>query len=287
MSSRRRSKPDDEGVSGPETTAESENLLRPPIGPAGSLTASPAISAMSADSGLSEDEFERAGSRATGRDTGNGVADHDEEDDEANNDVFRGSDAEDGPGSDKEEADRGESPANDEDDSEEHPLTLQEELGGMSIEERQEAINEEHPFGIPIWKPALHVKHRTIDSVAEADILAEPPSDARAVTPLRLHVLNLLWTLTFGWILALLFFLGSFLANFCSVGCLVLEMNARSEDFGSFALVGFVLVLRNNLSESLSLIPRDLSPNTAPSRNVALCALTVWMVPCSNTVGFP
>lgn len=122
-------------------------------------------------------------------------------------------------------------------ESEQHEpsLTLQDDLAQMSVEDRQETINEEHPFGIPIWKPALHAKHRSIDDVAEIDLHAEPPADAAAVTPMRLHLPNLLWTLTLGWLLALIFIAASVLASFASVAALAVELKERSVALGVFA----------------------------------------------------
>ncbi|BGP43419.1 hypothetical protein JCM10449v2_007454 [Rhodotorula kratochvilovae] len=57
-----------------------------------------------------------------------------------------------------------------------------------------EAINVEHPFGLPIWKPALYKKSRSIARHAESALHAAPSSTA-------LHHLlpsNVLWTLLFG-----------------------------------------------------------------------------------------
>lgn len=57
-----------------------------------------------------------------------------------------------------------------------------------------QAINVEHPFGLPIWKPALYKKSRSIARHAESALHAAPSSTA-------LHHLlpsNVAWTLLFG-----------------------------------------------------------------------------------------
>ncbi|GAA6052595.1 hypothetical protein JCM3770_006393 [Rhodotorula araucariae] len=66
-----------------------------------------------------------------------------------------------------------------------------------TLKDRQDAINVEHPFGLPIWKPALYKKSRSIARHAESALHAAPSSTA-------LHHLlpsNVLWTLLFGTLL--------------------------------------------------------------------------------------
>lgn len=63
-----------------------------------------------------------------------------------------------------------------------------------TLKDRQDAINVEHPFGLPIWKPALYKKSRSIARRAEKAVHAAPSSVA-------LHHLlpsNIVWTLVFG-----------------------------------------------------------------------------------------
>ncbi|BGO95577.1 hypothetical protein NBRC10512_004175 [Rhodotorula toruloides] len=63
-----------------------------------------------------------------------------------------------------------------------------------TLKDRQDAINVEHPFGLPIWKPALYKKSRSIARHADAALHAAPSSTA-------LHHLlpsNVIWTLSFG-----------------------------------------------------------------------------------------
>ncbi|GJN94285.1 hypothetical protein Rhopal_007359-T1 [Rhodotorula paludigena] len=69
-----------------------------------------------------------------------------------------------------------------------------------TLKDRQDAINVEHPFGLPIWKPALYKKSRSIARHAESAVHASPSSAA-------LHHLlpsNVIWTLVFGvWLFVL------------------------------------------------------------------------------------
>ncbi|KXL45728.1 MAG: hypothetical protein FE78DRAFT_90217 [Acidomyces sp. 'richmondensis'] len=70
----------------------------------------------------------------------------------------------------------------------------------FTLKDRQEAINETHPFGIRIWKPALYKKNRSVQRNAEGDIHSAPGGNVSR----WLFVFNLLWTVVFGWWLALL-----------------------------------------------------------------------------------
>ncbi|KAJ5683168.1 hypothetical protein N7462_006333 [Penicillium macrosclerotiorum] len=69
----------------------------------------------------------------------------------------------------------------------------------FTLKDRQQAINETHPFGIRIWKPALYKKSRSVEKTAEGDIHSSPGG---RVSPI-LFLTNLLWSLLFGWWLAL------------------------------------------------------------------------------------
>ncbi|ORY68066.1 hypothetical protein BCR35DRAFT_269927 [Leucosporidium creatinivorum] len=63
-----------------------------------------------------------------------------------------------------------------------------------TLKDRQDAINVEHPFGLPIWKPALYKKSRSITRNAETALHATPSSTAlRHLAPG-----NILWTIFFG-----------------------------------------------------------------------------------------
>ncbi|KAG0001474.1 hypothetical protein BGZ79_004605 [Entomortierella chlamydospora] len=77
---------------------------------------------------------------------------------------------------------------NDEDEENDEPLTLK---------DRQETINQTHPFGLPLWKPALYKKTRSVQQKVDSALHLRPSSD------LYLSVGNILWTLVFGWWLSL------------------------------------------------------------------------------------
>jgi Ca2+:H+ antiporter len=75
-------------------------------------------------------------------------------------------------------------------DKDEDPITLK---------ERQSLINVEHPFGLPIWKPALYKKSRSVTRYADEALHSIPSAQAER------HLLpgNLFWVMSFGWWLAL------------------------------------------------------------------------------------
>lgn len=87
---------------------------------------------------------------------------------------------------------------NDEDDEDDEDDLSDAE--SFTLKDRQEAINETHPFGIRIWKPALYKKSRSVQRNAEGDIHSAPGGNVSR----WLFVFNLLWTVVFGWWLALL-----------------------------------------------------------------------------------
>lgn len=75
----------------------------------------------------------------------------------------------------------------------------------FTLKDRQQAINETHPFGIRIWKPALYKKNRSVQKTAEGDIHSSPGGRVSN----WLLFFNGLWTLCFGWWLALVAFTGA------------------------------------------------------------------------------
>lgn len=70
----------------------------------------------------------------------------------------------------------------------------------FTLKDRQSLINDQHPFGLPIWKPALYKKSRTVVRNAESALHSTP----RAVGDWYLYPGNIAWTLLFGWWLALI-----------------------------------------------------------------------------------
>jgi Ca2+:H+ antiporter len=75
----------------------------------------------------------------------------------------------------------------------------------ITLKARQSLINVEHPFGLPIWKPALYKKSRTVTRNAEEALHSIPSAQAEK------HLLpgNIVWTVLFGWWLSLAFLLVS------------------------------------------------------------------------------
>ncbi|RKF62725.1 Low affinity vacuolar monovalent cation/H antiporter [Erysiphe neolycopersici] len=75
----------------------------------------------------------------------------------------------------------------------------------FTLKDRQQAINETHPFGIRIWKPALYKKDRSVQKDAEGDIHSSPGG----LVSKWLLFFNILWTVWFGWWLALVALIGA------------------------------------------------------------------------------
>lgn len=75
----------------------------------------------------------------------------------------------------------------------------------FTLKDRQQAINETHPFGIRLWKPALYKKDRSVQKNAEGDIHSAPGGHVSN----WLLFFNIIWTLAFGWWMALIAFLGA------------------------------------------------------------------------------
>lgn len=75
----------------------------------------------------------------------------------------------------------------------------------FTLKDRQQAINQTHPFGIRLWKPALYKKNRSVQKTAEGDIHSSPGGHVSN----WLLFFNLVWTLAFGWWMALIAFAGA------------------------------------------------------------------------------
>ena len=89
-----------------------------------------------------------------------------------------------------------------EDDEDEDDVS---DAESFTLRDRQQAINETHPFGIRIWKPALYKKNRSVEKSAEGDIHSAPGGRVNQ----WLWFFNLVWTVLFGWWLALIVSLGA------------------------------------------------------------------------------
>lgn len=64
-------------------------------------------------------------------------------------------------------------------------------------------MNKRHPFGLPIWKPALYKKSRSVVRRANSALHSSPSSSPE----LFLHPGNILWLILFGWWLSSVIFL--------------------------------------------------------------------------------
>ncbi|KAJ7070018.1 hypothetical protein C8F01DRAFT_541150 [Mycena amicta] len=68
----------------------------------------------------------------------------------------------------------------------------------ITLRDRQSLINVEHPFGLPIWKPALYKKSRSVTRYADQALHAVPTAAGeRHIKPG-----NIFWVVAFGWWLA-------------------------------------------------------------------------------------
>lgn len=74
-----------------------------------------------------------------------------------------------------------------------------------------QAMNKQHPFGLPLWKPALYKKSRSVVRKANRALHSSPSQSSE----LFLNPGNLAWSLVFGWWLALVVFLVSLVMSLC------------------------------------------------------------------------
>lgn len=66
-------------------------------------------------------------------------------------------------------------------------------------------MNKSHPFGLPIWKPALYKKSRSVVRKANKALHSAPSS----APELFLNPGNILWFIVFGWWLSLVILITS------------------------------------------------------------------------------
>jgi Ca2+:H+ antiporter len=88
--------------------------------------------------------------------------------------------------------------AEDEEQGEEDAVE-EEDDDPVTVKDRQSLINVQHPFGLPLWKPALYQKSRSVTRHADAALHSIPSAQAER------HLLpgNIFWGLAFGWWLAI------------------------------------------------------------------------------------
>lgn len=105
------------------------------------------------------------------------------------------------------------------------------EAESFTLKDRQQAINQTHPFGIRVWKPALYKKDRSIQKSAEGDIHSSPGGNVNK----WLVLFNLIWTLCFGWWMALL-------AAFGAIMCLLFAAAPSGREYGRvlWGLAGYL-----------------------------------------------
>ncbi|KAL4793779.1 Sodium/calcium exchanger protein-domain-containing protein [Aspergillus venezuelensis] len=106
-----------------------------------------------------------------------------------------------------------------ENDEEDDGITSDAE--SFTLKDRQQAINETHPFGIRIWKPALYKKSRSVEKTAEGDIHSSPGGRVGTL----LFLMNLLWTLFFGWWLAIAALMGA-------IACFIFSYSSSAVEYG-------------------------------------------------------
>jgi Ca2+:H+ antiporter len=93
---------------------------------------------------------------------------------------------------------RGKAVATSEDEEQGEEDEAEEEEDPITVKDRQSLINVQHPFGLPLWKPALYQKSRSVTRHADAALHSIPSAQAER------HLLpgNIFWGLAFGWWLA-------------------------------------------------------------------------------------
>lgn len=110
-------------------------------------------------------------------------------------------DDEDGDHSDREDASPDDTPSPDDVDAEEaeNAASVRQytEDDPLTVKDRQSLMNVDHPFGLPIWKPALYKKSRTVNRNAETALHAMPAPHHEAF----LHPGNIFWAIVFGLLL--------------------------------------------------------------------------------------
>jgi Ca2+:H+ antiporter len=113
----------------------------------------------------------------------------------------------------------------------------------FTLKDRQEAINETHPFGIRIWKPALYKKDRSVQQTAEDDVHSSPGGHVSA----WLLLFNFLWSILFGWWLALICMTGA-------IVCVVVSFASESSMAYAVVLSGLAKYLINPFGKFVKLM---------------------------------
>ncbi|KAL9109902.1 MAG: hypothetical protein Q9227_005425 [Pyrenula ochraceoflavens] len=109
----------------------------------------------------------------------------------------------------------------DEDDDDDDDDDDVSDAESFTLKDKQLAINQTHPFGIRIWKPAIYKKIRSVEKSADQDIHSSPSSSVSN----WLWIFNFLWTLFFGWWLAIAALIGA-------VVCFAFALDSSSVEYG-------------------------------------------------------
>ncbi|KKK17805.1 hypothetical protein ARAM_002075 [Aspergillus rambellii] len=123
-----------------------------------------------------------------------------------------------GSGDDDDDDDDGNDNDDDDDDDDDGNVS---DAESFTLKDRQQAINETHPFGIRLWKPALYKKSRSVEKTAEGDIHSSPGGRVGNL----LFLTNLLWTVFFGWWLAIAALMGA-------VACFLFSFSPSAVEYG-------------------------------------------------------
>lgn len=84
----------------------------------------------------------------------------------------------------------------------------------LTLKDKQDAMNTQHPFGMPLWKPALYKKSRSVVRKANRALHSSPSTSPE----LFLNPGNILWAILFGWWLSLFIFFISLPISLISSG---------------------------------------------------------------------
>lgn len=154
---------------------------------------------------VDSEEGDEEGAQTTGTDAVAGsstpAAPAQENADPSSEDTLQGEEEE-----ERDDDDDDDTPGTEDEDEDDPDLS---DAESFTLRDRQEAINETHPFGIRIWKPALYKKNRSVQRNAESDIHSAPGGRVSR----WLSIFNLLWTIIFGWWLALVAAFGGVLCH--------------------------------------------------------------------------
>lgn len=76
-------------------------------------------------------------------------------------------------------------------------------LQNLDLKARQSLINVQHPFGLPIWKPALYKKSRSVTRYADEALHSIPSAKREKEERWAIGNGNWFWVVVFGWWMAL------------------------------------------------------------------------------------